>query len=140
MKKTISALCVTTLLLNLSGCGTLLHPERNGQSRNGPVDVSIVLLDGIGLFFFIVPGVVAYAVDFIDGTIYLPNGSGHSHGLLSSESFDKRNMTAIHVGKENLTPEKIKEIVSANAGRDIDTENAQAYKIDASGKQVKVLM
>jgi hypothetical protein len=26
----------------------------------------------IGLLFFIIPGVVAYAVDFSNGTIYLP--------------------------------------------------------------------
>lgn len=138
MKKIISTLCVTTMLLNLSGCGTILYPERSGQSKGGKLDIGIVLLDGIGLLCFIIPGVIAYAVDFTNGTIYLPHGGGRNH--TSTESFDKNNMTAIHVGKANLTPEKIKSIVSKSAGHDVDTTKAQAYKIDKNGKQVKVLM
>lgn len=62
---------VFTLIISLSGCGTLLHPERKGQI-SGRLDPSIVLLDAIGLVFFLVPGVVAFAVDFATGTIYLP--------------------------------------------------------------------
>lgn len=52
-------------------CGTLLYPERRGQTK-GEIDVSIAVMDGIGLLFFIIPGVIAYAVDFSSGAIYLP--------------------------------------------------------------------
>ena len=55
------------------GCGTILHPERKGQ-RNGNIDPAIAVLDGIGLLFFLVPGVIAFAVDFNNGSIYLPRG------------------------------------------------------------------
>jgi hypothetical protein len=133
MKKFISVLFITTLLTNLTACGTIIHPERNGQRGGGPLDVGVVLLDGIGLFFFLIPGVIAYAVDFSNGTIYLPHGKRAS---IESES-DLKNMTAIHVGKENLTPKKIREIVSANAGKDVDTANAEAYKIE-NGTTTKI--
>lgn len=53
------------------GCGTVLHPERRGQAA-GPLDWKIVALDAVGLLFFFVPGVIAFAVDFNNGTIYLP--------------------------------------------------------------------
>ena len=33
-----------------------------------------MLLDAVGLLFFFVPGVIAFAVDFSNGTIYLPDG------------------------------------------------------------------
>ncbi len=59
------------LLLQLSACGVLLHPERQGQ-RAGRIDAKVAILDGIGLLFFLVPGVIAFAVDFATGTIYLP--------------------------------------------------------------------
>jgi len=55
----------------VSGCGTVLHPERRGQPA-GPLDWKIVALDTLGLLLFFIPGVIAFAVDFNNGTIYLP--------------------------------------------------------------------
>jgi hypothetical protein len=57
----------------LAGCGTLFYPERKGQ-LSGRIDPVVAIADGVGLLFFIVPGVIAYAVDFSNGTIYLPGG------------------------------------------------------------------
>ena len=62
---------VCGLLLQLAACGVILHPERQGQ-RGGRIDAKVAILDGIGLLFFLVPGVIAFAVDFATGTIYLP--------------------------------------------------------------------
>jgi hypothetical protein len=42
--------------------------------------LGVAILDGLGLLLFIVPGVIAFAVDFSNGTIYLPRGS-HRRGL-----------------------------------------------------------
>jgi hypothetical protein len=64
---TISAL----LIFQLTGCGTLLYPERRGQT-GGRLDTGIVILDAVGLLFFLIPGIIAFAVDFSNGTIYLP--------------------------------------------------------------------
>jgi hypothetical protein len=61
-----SALCA-----GLTGCGTIFYPERIGQSH-GPLDWKVVALDTIGLLLFVVPGVIAFIVDFHNGTIYLP--------------------------------------------------------------------
>lgn len=55
----------------LMGCGTLMYPERRGQ-RGGRLDVGVTILDAVGLLFFVIPGVIAFAVDFSNGTIYLP--------------------------------------------------------------------
>jgi len=54
-----------------TGCGSILYPERVGQPR-GPLNWKVVALDTLGLLFFFVPGVIAFAVDFYNGTIYLP--------------------------------------------------------------------
>ncbi|GAA5442224.1 hypothetical protein Misp06_00397 [Microbulbifer sp. NBRC 101763] len=62
-----------TMLMNLSACGYFLYPERKGQA-GGRVDPAVVILDGAALLFGIIPGVVAFAVDFTNGTIYLPPG------------------------------------------------------------------
>lgn len=73
LKRGVAASCLLTLVLNLTACGYFLYPERKGQS-GGRVDPVVVILDGVGLLFGILPGVVAFAVDITNGTIYLPAG------------------------------------------------------------------
>lgn len=55
----------------LAACGTIMYPERKGQ-KSGKIDPTVAVLNGIGLLLFLVPGVIAFAVDFSNGTIYLP--------------------------------------------------------------------
>lgn len=59
----------------LAGCGTLMYPERRGQSRTGGIDWTIAGMDAIGLVFFFVPGVIAFAVDYYNGSLFLPEGN-----------------------------------------------------------------
>lgn len=72
--KPIAATLVAGLLMQLSACGTILYPERIGQ-KGGQIDPGVAVLNAVGLLVFLVPGVIAFAVDFTNGTIYLPNSS-----------------------------------------------------------------
>jgi hypothetical protein len=45
--------------------------ERHGQD-SGKIDPNVVVLDGIGLLFFLIPGLVDFTIDFVTGSIYLP--------------------------------------------------------------------
>ena len=63
----------TTLCLSL-GCGTILYPERRGQRTAANIDTGVFVMDGLWCLLFIIPGVVAFAVDFSNGAIYLPGG------------------------------------------------------------------
>ena len=93
---------LAAVVLTQSGCGTLIHPERSGQAP-GRLDPSIVILDGIGLLFYFVPGLVAFAVDFSNNTIYLPGGAsaanGHGDGadrvVTLDEPIDRTRLEAI---------------------------------------------
>ncbi|MDO8730864.1 MAG: hypothetical protein Q7J69_06760 [Candidatus Omnitrophota bacterium] len=69
----LSAVICFTLVAQLAGCGTLIHPDRRGQ-KSGRIDPAIAILDGIGLLFFVIPGLIAFAIDFSTGAIYLPGG------------------------------------------------------------------
>ena len=69
---TLRVFICAVLTVQLMGCGTLMYPERRGQ-RGGSIDAGIAILDGIGLLFAIIPGVIAFCVDFSNGTIYLPS-------------------------------------------------------------------
>jgi hypothetical protein len=72
MKRRIALLLTIALAFESVSCGTLIHPERRGQPHTALLDPSIVLLDGLGVLVFLVPGVVAFIVDFATGAIYLP--------------------------------------------------------------------
>ncbi len=72
-QRIVSGLLAATLLAQLSGCGTLFYPERRGQLK-GQIDPAIAALNAVGILFFVVPGLIAFAIDFATGAIYLPDG------------------------------------------------------------------
>lgn len=73
---TVSTLIVA-FTVSLSGCGTLFYPERKGQLP-GRIDPGVAIVDGVGLLLFVIPGLIAYAIDFSNNTIYLPGTHGAS--------------------------------------------------------------
>ena len=101
LMKTLYVLVCAVLIVQLAGCGTLMYPERKGQ-RGGRIDAGVAVLDGVGLLLFIIPGVIAYAVDFSNGTIYLPSTYRGSLDLkdIKQVKFDPKHYT-------NSTIEKI---------------------------------
>ena len=54
----------------VASCGTLLYPERLRQEPSRKVHAPTIIMDSLWLFVFIIPGVVALAVDIANGTIY----------------------------------------------------------------------
>lgn len=83
--KALRTLSGAALIFQSAACGTIMYPERKGQ-KAGKIDVTVAALDAVGLLFFIIPGVIAFAVDFNNGTIYLPQGG---KGLLNRNDLEK---------------------------------------------------
>lgn len=99
------------LVIQFSGCGTLMYPERRGQ-RGSRIDVGVAVLDGIGLLFFLIPGIIAYAIDFSNGTIYLPGGS------LASSS-DIKDLQQVKFDPKNYTNESLQALIKQETGCDV---------------------
>ncbi|WDI39923.1 hypothetical protein [Bremerella sp. P1] len=68
----LAPVALTPVALFSTGCGSLMHSNRVGQPHTNQIDWKIAALNGLGMLFFFVPGVVAFAVDFYTGAIYLP--------------------------------------------------------------------
>jgi hypothetical protein len=105
-----------------AGCGTLLYPERRGQPA-GRLDWRVVLLDGIGLLFFFIPGVIAFAVDFLNGTIYLPNEPGCEPARMTKTRSGSSRLRAIKVARSDLRPGKLEAVVLRETGKAISLEH-----------------
>jgi len=69
----IALVLALAVAIESASCGTVIHPERVGRSHSGALDPSIVVLDGLGVLVFLIPGVVAFIVDFSTGAIWLPD-------------------------------------------------------------------
>ncbi|MBF0123339.1 MAG: hypothetical protein HQL21_08065 [Candidatus Omnitrophica bacterium] len=107
LMKVLQVFVCAVLVVQASGCGTLMYPERRGQ-RGGHIDVGIAVLDGIGLFFFLIPGIIAYAVDFSNGTIYLP--------ATSKSSLDLKNIKQVKFNPKNTTLVALERIIKDQTG------------------------
>ena len=112
----------------LSGCGTIIYPDRAYQKKRGGLDPAIVILDGIGLFFFIIPGLVAFAVDFSTGAIYFP--SGHEPGDRERTIFDPYD------AEVKLDQKEIERAVKLKTGKDVvlTADNVQVAELENLGQ------
>ncbi len=124
--KFLSAIVIIVFFLQVVSCGTLLYPERRGQTH-GRIDVGVAVLNGIGLLLFVIPGIIAFAVDFATGAIYLPGGKRAES--ITSEADD---MLVIRVNSNDLSRQRIEEIVSREIGYPVslDRRNVQVFELD----------
>jgi hypothetical protein len=105
--KTLYMLVCAVLIAQLAGCGTIMYPERRGQ-KGGRIDAGVAVMDGLCLLLFIIPGVIAYAVDFSNGTIYLP---GTARG-----SLDAKDIKQVKFVPKHHTNETIEKIIKEETG------------------------
>jgi hypothetical protein len=114
-KRLIAGVVAGVFLTQLVGCGTIMYPERKGQ-RDGKLDPAIVVLDAIGLLFFIVPGVIAFAADFSNGTIYLPGGKHAGVGSVDAPT------RVVYLGDQINDSAAMARVLSDAAGQSIDAK------------------
>lgn len=104
-----------------SSCGTLLYPDRRGQPR-GQLDLGVIALDAIGLIFFIIPGLIAFAVDFSTGAIYLPPPA---YVPQASRRRSPPDLARVEVAREELTQKRIEAVVERHTGQPVTLETGR---------------
>ena len=115
LKAGLTSLVIVALTIQLTGCGTLLYPERKGQ-KAGNIDAGVAILDGIGLLFAVIPGVIAFAIDFNNGTIYLPG----THRT----SLELKDMKQVKFDPKHTTVAAIEKIIAEKTGQTIRLDQA----------------
>ena len=125
LRKCLIIFLTAALILQAVSCGYFMYPERRGQ-KGGKIDPGVAILDAIGLLFFIIPGLVAFAVDFTNGTIYLP--SGKRSGV---QPPDYAKILEIPVPPGKLNKHGIEALVQEHTGQAItlDSENVQIFEL-----------
>ena len=113
--RVLCSLLSAALLSQLSACGTLLYPERRGQLQ-GQIDPVVAGMNAIGILFFVIPGLVAFGIDFASGAIYLPSGKYSVAPEALKQTLDADG---------NPDPAQLKHLVHKATGMDLPIEQAQ---------------
>ena len=122
------------LAVHASGCGLILYPERRGQ-KDGKIDPTVAILDGLGLLLFLIPGVIVFVVDFHHGAIYLPDTRKKTEEAPRGEDArletpDLTRWISVRVGPGPLDATTIRTVVGENTGRWIDLEDPRLVVAD----------
>jgi len=70
--RVLVAFVLVVFTLAVSGCGTILYPERKTAALSNELDTGVVIMDCLWLLAGIIPGVIAILVDHSTGAWYLP--------------------------------------------------------------------
>ncbi len=111
-KNSLRSILIIFLIVQMSACGILLYPERQGQKR-GTIDAGVAVLDAVGLLFFIVPGLIAFAVDFSTGAIYLPPGQS------KTKLFAGKAVSVVQLDLKDLNAVNIEAVIAGHTGHRI---------------------
>ena len=124
--KYLALFIAVLFLLQTAGCGSLLYPERRGQ-RAGRIDPGVAILNGLGLLVFIIPGVIAFAVDFSTGAIYLPGGKSKK-----ARRLERGNVATIKMNPGALNLATLDEILLDYTGEEVklDSDMVLVYEAD----------
>ncbi|MBG6291387.1 MULTISPECIES: polyribonucleotide nucleotidyltransferase [Pseudomonas] len=123
------AVLSAALFSQLTACGTLFYPDRRGQI-DGRIDPAIVAFDAIGLLFYVIPGLIAFGVDFATGAIYLPDAK---YSVAPEKLKDA-------VGEDGTVDKaKLKAILERETGRSLPLDDPRLIQRSGSLQQLASL-
>lgn len=126
----IGGALVAALLTQLSACGSIFYPDRRGQI-DGKIDPAIAALNAFGLLFYIIPGVIAFAVDFATGAIYYAPGE---HAQIDPQKLQPAINPDGSV--DNL---KLQAIIQAELGRSLPLDDPRLIQHKGNAQQLASL-
>ncbi|WQG56619.1 polyribonucleotide nucleotidyltransferase [Pseudomonas sp. RTB3] len=129
--RVIGGVLAVTLLSQLTACGSIMYPDRRGQ-LDGKIDPTIAVLDAIGLLFYVIPGLIAFGVDFATGAIYFEPGQDRP-----GRSAESSTEAVGADGKvDNL---KLQSIIEKETGRNLPLDDPRLIQFKGSVQQLASL-
>ncbi|MBX8495029.1 polyribonucleotide nucleotidyltransferase [Pseudomonas cichorii] len=126
----IGGVLVATLLTQISACGSIFYPDRRGQIE-GKIDPAILALDAVGLLFYVIPGVIALAVDFTTGAIYY-TPTGHAQ-------VDPQKLQPAINADGSVDNSKLQAILETELGQSLPLNDPRLIQYKGSVEQLATL-
>ena len=118
LRKILTCLLLLSCIAYFSSCGYFLYPERRGQ-KQGEIDAPVLIMDCAALLLCIIPGVIALAVDFTSGAIYLP-GRGRGHALQVIPFQNGRALNKVH----------LESLIAEHTGQDVSFDKDSMIQVE----------
>jgi hypothetical protein len=125
--RVIGGLIVAALLTQLTACGTLFFPDRRGQIE-GRIDPMVAGLNAIGILFYVIPGLIAFGIDFATGAIYLPGG-------LTSQ-VDPQDLQNVVDADGKIDAAKLKALIEVQTGHSLPLDDPRLIQHSGSAEQL----
>ncbi|MFG3453640.1 polyribonucleotide nucleotidyltransferase [Stutzerimonas stutzeri] len=124
--RVIGGVLAVSLFTQLSACGTLFYPDRRGQI-DGKIDPAIAALNAVGLIFYLLPGLIAFGIDFATGAIYLPD----NEYSMAPEKLQEA------IGADGqIDQAKLKAIIETETGRSLPLDDPRLIRHNGSVEQL----
>ncbi|HZX18031.1 MAG TPA: polyribonucleotide nucleotidyltransferase [Pseudomonas sp.] len=125
--RVIGGLIVAALLTQLTACGTLFFPDRRGQIE-GRIDPMVAGLNAIGILFYVIPGLIAFGIDFATGAIYLPGGM--------TSQVDPQDLQNVVDADGKVDPIKLKALIEVQTGHSLPLDDPRLIQHSGSAEQL----
>jgi hypothetical protein len=125
--RVIAGVLAVALFTQLTACGTLFYPERRGQIE-GKIDPAVAAMDAIGILFFVIPGLIAFAVDFATGAIYLPGGQ--------TAQVDPQQLKQLLDADGKLDQAGLKALIERSSGHQLPLDDPRLIRHSGSAEQL----
>ena len=123
----IGGVLAASLLTQLTACGTLFFPDRRGQIE-GRIDPVIAALDAVGILFYVIPGLIAFGIDFATGAIYLPGGT--------SAQVDPQALQNLVDTDGQIDNAKLKVLIEQSTGHSLPLDDPRLIRHSGSIEQL----
>lgn len=125
--RVIGSVLAVALFTQLTACGTLFFPDRRGQIE-GKIDPVVAALDAVGILFYVIPGLIAFAIDFATGAIYLPGGY--------SAQVDPQELGKAVDADGRIDNAKLKALIEEQTGHDLPLDDPRLLRHSGSAAQL----
>jgi hypothetical protein len=123
----IGGVLAASLLTQLSACGTLFFPDRRGQIE-GRIDPVVAALNAVGILFYVIPGLIAFGIDFATGAIYLPGGV--------SAQVDPQELHNLVDADGQIDNAKLKILIEQSTGHSLPLDDPRLIQHNGSIEQL----
>lgn len=125
--RVIGGILAAALLTQLTACGTLFFPDRRGQIE-GRIDPVVAGLNAIGILFYVLPGLIAFGIDFATGAIYLPAGQ--------TAQVDPQDLKQVVDADGNVDPAKLKALIEVQTGHSLPLDDPRLIRHSGNVEQL----
>ncbi|MDQ7986637.1 polyribonucleotide nucleotidyltransferase [Pseudomonas sp. G34] len=125
--RVIGGVLAVTLVTQLSACGTIFFPDRRGQIE-GRIDPLVAGLNAIGILFYVIPGLIAFGVDFATGAIYLPGGL--------NAQVDPQSLKDVVDADGKVDTAKLKALIETQTGHSLPLDDPRLIQHSGSTEQL----